>query len=312
MGVRGAICSALSHAGNKPSQERGPIVADVWRPVRVCNDDCHSEIRGSGPHDSVRSWVAPRTAPFPDVVASPRGAAEPSPSTARERESNATLPAKLGSLTEIVASRATRWVAHTASRYGKDQTLQLAGINCLWEPLGPDTPVRVILIKDDQRPGGYQIALITTDRHSTPAQIVERYADRWPIEVASEDGKELSGQVTPAIAPPAPWREPSRETPTFRAVHGAQEQQTSLVNVLRAQSGIPARAPRQTFVGPQRAPSQQRRGVNPDATRHHGRPPGQRHDPHHFHDVRMAGHGPGNFLDTWAKASRLWTATGAR
>ncbi len=35
--------------------------------------------------------------------------------------------------------------------------------------------------------GGYQIALITTDLHSTPAQIVERYANRWPIEVGHDD-----------------------------------------------------------------------------------------------------------------------------
>jgi hypothetical protein len=69
----------------------------------------------------------------------------------------------------------------------------LAVIDCLWQPLGPDTPVRVILVEDTTKPCGYQLALITTDLTSTPAQIVERYSDRWPIEVAFEDGKELFG-----------------------------------------------------------------------------------------------------------------------
>ena len=59
--------------------------------------------------------------------------------------------------------------------------------------LGRRDPVRVILVQDSKKPSGYQLALITTDLNCTPAQIVERYADRWPIEVAYEEGKELFG-----------------------------------------------------------------------------------------------------------------------
>jgi hypothetical protein len=51
----------------------------------------------------------------------------------------------------------------------------------------------VIIVQDLKKSTGYQIALITTDLASTSAQIVERYADRWPIEVAYEEGKELFG-----------------------------------------------------------------------------------------------------------------------
>jgi len=100
---------------------------------------------------------------------------------------------RLGSLAEIAASPATRWVEQTVRRYGKTETLMLAVIDCLWEPLGSATPARVILVKDATKPCGYQLALITTDLASTAAQITERYADRWPIEVAFEDGKELFG-----------------------------------------------------------------------------------------------------------------------
>jgi hypothetical protein len=100
---------------------------------------------------------------------------------------------RLPALNNIALDPATEWVAHTVCRYGKPVTLKLAEICCLWEPLGPDSPVRVILVKDDTRPCGYQIALISTDLQATPTQIVERYADRWPIEVAFLEGKEIFG-----------------------------------------------------------------------------------------------------------------------
>jgi hypothetical protein len=101
--------------------------------------------------------------------------------------------ARLPSLAEIALDPATQWVEQAVRRYGKTETLALAVIDCLWEPLGPETPVRVILVRDTTKPCGYQLALITTDLNSTPGQIVERYADRWPIEVAFEEGKELFG-----------------------------------------------------------------------------------------------------------------------
>lgn len=100
---------------------------------------------------------------------------------------------RLATLARIAADPATKWTAHTVRRYGKTETLMLTTIDCLWRPLGPETPVRVILVKDTAKACGYQIALITTDLDSTPAQIVERYADRWPIEVAYEDAKHVFG-----------------------------------------------------------------------------------------------------------------------
>jgi len=100
---------------------------------------------------------------------------------------------RLTSLQQIAADPATEWVAHTLRRYGKTETLKLAQVDCLWGPLGPDTPVRVILVQDTSKPSGYQLALITTDLQASAAEIVERYADRWPIEVAFEEGKQLFG-----------------------------------------------------------------------------------------------------------------------
>jgi hypothetical protein len=101
--------------------------------------------------------------------------------------------ARLGKLAQIATDPATEWVQTTVRRYGKTETLKLAVLDCLWEPLGADTLVRVILVQDTTKPCGYQVALITTDLKASAGEIVERYSDRWPIEVAFEHGKELFG-----------------------------------------------------------------------------------------------------------------------
>lgn len=104
---------------------------------------------------------------------------------------------RLAKLSEIATDPATSWVEHTVRRYGNTETLKLAAIDCLWEPLGAETPVRVILVGDDTKPAGYQLALITTDLDSTPAEIVERYCDRWAIEVSFEEAKHQAGVGDP-------------------------------------------------------------------------------------------------------------------
>jgi hypothetical protein len=117
----------------------------------------------------------------------------PAPPPTGKRGRPAKWGARLPSLTQVATSAATRWFEATVRRYGKTETLTLYQLDCLWGPLGPDTPLRVILVRDTSKPSGYQLALITTDPDASPAQIVERYADRWPIEVAFEEAKELFG-----------------------------------------------------------------------------------------------------------------------
>jgi SRSO17 transposase len=117
----------------------------------------------------------------------------PAPPPTGKRGRPALWGAKLPTVTQIATSATTTWVAHSVRRYGVTETLMLSEIDCLWGPLGPETPARVILVQNPSKPTGYQLALITTDLNASPAQIVERYADRWPIEVAFEDAKELFG-----------------------------------------------------------------------------------------------------------------------
>jgi len=51
-------------------------------------------------------------------------------------------------------------------------------------------PVTVVLIRDPSAVG-YDLALVTTDTDATAAQVIERYASRWSIEVAIGDAREV-------------------------------------------------------------------------------------------------------------------------
>jgi hypothetical protein len=49
-----------------------------------------------------------------------------------------------------------------------------------------------VLIRD-RSTTGYDLALVTTDTIASAAQIIERYASRWSIEVAIEDARQVFG-----------------------------------------------------------------------------------------------------------------------
>ncbi|MCA1700497.1 MAG: transposase [Actinobacteria bacterium] len=117
----------------------------------------------------------------------------PAPPRTGKRGRPAKWGKRLPALAQIATDPATQWTAQPVLRYGKTETLLLHQIDCLWGPLGAETTVRVILVKDDEKACGYQIALISTDLQATAAQIVERYADRWPIEVCYQDAKHVFG-----------------------------------------------------------------------------------------------------------------------
>ena len=45
----------------------------------------------------------------------------------------------------------------------------------------------------DRSAAGYDLALVTTDTAAPAAQVIERYAARWSIEVAIEDARQVFG-----------------------------------------------------------------------------------------------------------------------
>jgi hypothetical protein len=97
---------------------------------------------------------------------------------------------RLPSLAGLAATTAFTQV--TVTRYGKTATISAAAVTCLWPSVFGPRPVTVVLIRDKSA-AGYDLALVTTDTAATAAQVIERYASRWSIEVAIEDARQVFG-----------------------------------------------------------------------------------------------------------------------
>jgi hypothetical protein len=96
---------------------------------------------------------------------------------------------RLPSLARLAAT--TAFTEITVTRYGKTAAIS-AAITCLWPSVFGTRPVTVVLIRD-RSAAGYDLALVTTDTAATAAQVIERYAARWSIEVAIEDARQVFG-----------------------------------------------------------------------------------------------------------------------
>ena len=101
--------------------------------------------------------------------------------------------AKGGRLPSLARARRHRGFAPvTVTRYGNAATIHAAVITCLWYSVFGSRPVTVVLIRD-RSTAGYDLALVTTDTAASAAQVIERYAARWSIEVAIEDARQVFG-----------------------------------------------------------------------------------------------------------------------
>lgn len=99
---------------------------------------------------------------------------------------------RLPSLAQLAA--AASFTPTEVCRYGQTTAVCTATVTCLWYGVFGAQPVTVVLVRERATArGGYDIALVTTDITATTAQTVQRYADRWSIEVAIEEAKQLLG-----------------------------------------------------------------------------------------------------------------------
>ena len=108
----------------------------------------------------------------------------------------------------------------TVTRYGKTATISAAAVTCLWPSVFGTRTVTVMLVRD--RPAnGCNMALVTTDTAATAAQVIERYASRWAVEVAIEDTKQVFGagqarnRTARAVEPPSRSSSPARPSPSL-------------------------------------------------------------------------------------------------
>jgi hypothetical protein len=115
----------------------------------------------------------------------------PAPPRTGRRGRPALKGARLGTPTELAAT--ATWTPLAVTRYRRRDTTQIAVITCLWYGSLRYIPVQVVLVRDPASAKPYGIALVSTDLSATPAQLIARYADRWSIEQAIKDGKDLLG-----------------------------------------------------------------------------------------------------------------------
>jgi len=101
--------------------------------------------------------------------------------------------AELPKLEALAIDPATKWVKTTVCRYGKTEQVMVHTLRCLWYDAFRQQQLQVVIIQDTTKPSGYELALVSTDLHASAAQLIERYAERWPTEVAYEEGKEIFG-----------------------------------------------------------------------------------------------------------------------
>jgi len=98
--------------------------------------------------------------------------------------------AKLASLAALATS--TPFAPTTVTRYGTTSTVSAAVLACCWYGVFGPQQVQVVFVRDKTK-NGCDVALVTTDLDASAAQVIERYAARWSIEVAIEDAKQLGG-----------------------------------------------------------------------------------------------------------------------
>jgi DDE superfamily endonuclease len=104
----------------------------------------------------------------------------------RPRVKGARLPPLAG------LAKTAEFTPVTVRRYGKTSIVSAAVITCLWHGVFRSRKVTVVLIRD-RSAAGYDLALASTDTTATAADVIERYAARWSIEVAIEDAKQIFG-----------------------------------------------------------------------------------------------------------------------
>lgn len=105
---------------------------------------------------------------------------------------------RLGNPAQIAAAASRLdWKRVDVPGRGEASALVVEG---LWYSVFGARAVRVVIVRESADSESYEIALITTDLNTSPAQIIARYADRWSIEVCFQDAKHVAGSVRPATA----------------------------------------------------------------------------------------------------------------
>ncbi|MBN1489626.1 MAG: transposase [Phycisphaerae bacterium] len=91
-----------------------------------------------------------------------------------------------------LAQRKNGWKTVEALVYGKRVKRRVLSIVCLWYHVCKGQPIKLLIVRD---PTGQQADdyMFCTDPSVRDAEVIERFAARWPIEETIHDGKQLGG-----------------------------------------------------------------------------------------------------------------------
>jgi hypothetical protein len=139
----------------------------------------------------------------------------------RTRKKGARLP----TLAQVAANPQTHWQRQVVQYwYGElKRTIEITSGTAVWFHAGhPAVPIRWVIVRDPLGKFKTQ-ALLCTDLHTKPTQIVERFVQRWQLEVTYREVREHLGWKPNASGPP--WRLPGRRPPCsacFRWSHSSR------------------------------------------------------------------------------------------
>ncbi|MDX3228915.1 hypothetical protein [Streptomyces sp. ME19-01-6] len=109
-------------------------------------------------------------------------------------------PAQLAAAADFTPVRVTR--------YQRTDTVHLAEVTCLWYDSFHTRTVRVILLRDDTTDTGYDLALVTTDLTSSPAELITDTRCAGPSRSPSPRPATCSAPARPTTAPAPPSSAP--------------------------------------------------------------------------------------------------------
>jgi hypothetical protein len=154
------------------------------RPVHLVGDAAYigKPLRGLPAHVTVTARLRSDAALY--QLAPP-----PTGKPGRPRRKGKRLP----ELVVLAAMTRYQWTPLTLHCYGKTLDREVLAIRCLWYGALGRQPVQVVLSRRIGAPDGYELALVTTDLAATPAQVIQRYSDRWSEETMFSDARYLAG-----------------------------------------------------------------------------------------------------------------------
>jgi hypothetical protein len=117
---------------------------------------------------------------------------------------------RLPELIVLAAMTALAWQQAWMRCDGRLRSKELTSLVCLWPMVFGPRPVRIVLARQPGATDGYELAVVTTDLAAGPAELVERYATRWSVEVLFEEARQVAGVGQARNRTPTPWSAPCR------------------------------------------------------------------------------------------------------